>query len=211
MTHIPAMKFTFLMLSLCGLIYAQDEAKKDTAEILTEHLQGAKKTSGQQDELAADVQQLRIEQTNPKVISLLDEVESIMDEASENLDDANTGGDTIAAQTEVIEKIFEAAKQKQQGQGQGQSQGAQGMMEMMKRMMGQGAEGDEKKPGKQPGNQPGDGQKGESDSANSANQGSAKGDKSEQRRVPKASGANSQEFPEEFRKALDAYNRSVTP
>lgn len=211
MTHIPAMKFTFLMLSLCGLIYAQDEAKKDTAEILTEHLRGAKKTSGQQDELAADVQQLRIEQTNPKVISLLDEVESIMDEASENLDDANTGGDTIAAQTEVIEKIFEAAKQKQQGQGQGQSQGAQGMMEMMKRMMGQGAEGDEKKPGKQPGNQPGDGQKGESDSANSANQGSGKGDKSEQRRVPKASGASSQEFPEEFRKALDAYNRSVTP
>lgn len=205
------MKTTFLMLALCGFIYAQEKPKKDTAEILSEHLQGAKKTSGQQDELAADVQQLRIEQTNPKVISLLDEVETIMDEASENLDDADTGGDTIAAQTEVIEKIFEAAKQKQQSQGQGQSQGAQGMMEMMKRMMGQGAEGDEKKPGNKPGNKPGDGQKGESDTANSANNGNGKGDKAEQRRVPKASGANSQEFPEEFRKALDAYNRAVNP
>jgi hypothetical protein len=197
------------MLLLCGLLSAQDKTKKDTAEILSEHLEGAKKTSGQQDELAADVQQLRIEQTNPKVISLLDEVESMMDEASENLDDANTGGVTIAAQTEVIEKIFEAAKQKQQGQGQ--SQGAQGMMEMMKRMMGQGAEGDEKKPGNQPGNKPGDGQKGESDTANSANNGNGKGDKAEERRVPKASGTNAQEFPEEFRKALDAYNRAVTP
>lgn len=205
------MKTTFIMLLLCGFIFAEEKPKKDTAEILSEHLQGAKKTSGQQDELAADVQQLRIEQTNPKVISLLDEVETIMDEASENLDDANTGGDTIAAQTEVIEKIFEAAKQKQQSQSQGQSQGAQGMMEMMKRMMGQGSEGDEKKPGNQPGNKPGDGQKGESDSANSANHGNGKGDKTEQRRVPKASGANSQEFPEEFRKALDAYNRAVTP
>ncbi|MFM2171695.1 MAG: hypothetical protein RI957_1924 [Verrucomicrobiota bacterium] len=205
------MKTTFFMLAVCGLVCAQETPKKDTAAILSEHFQGSKKTSGQQDELAADVQQLRIEQTNPKVITLLDEVETIMDEASENLDDANTGGETIAAQTEVIEKIFEAAKQKQQGQGQGQSQGAQGMMEMMKRMMGQGAEGDEKKPGNQPGNKPGDGQKGDSDTANSANQGKGNGDKAEERRVPKASGANAQEFPEEFRKALDAYNRAVSP
>ena len=205
------MKTTLVMLILCGSLCAQEKPKKDTAAIITEHLQGAKKTSEKQDDLAADVQQLRIEQTNPKVITLLDEVETTMDEASENLDDANTGGDTIAAQTDVIEKIFEAAKQKQQGQGQNQSQGAQGMMEMMKRMMGQGAEGDEKKPGNQPGNQPGEGQKGESDTANTAQQGSGKGDKSDQRRVPKASGANLQAFPEEFRKALDAYNRALNP
>jgi hypothetical protein len=140
---------------------------------------------------------------------LLDEVETIMDEASENLLDANTGGDTIAAQTEVIEKIFEAAKKKQQ-QGQGQGQGAQGMMEMMKRMMGEGSEGDEKKPGNKPGNKPGDGMKGESDTANSANGGSGAGDKAEERRIPKASGVAGQEFPEEFRKALDAYNRALT-
>ena len=167
-----------------------------------------------QDDLAGDVQQLRIEQTNPEVIALLDEVEVIMDEASENLLDANTGGETIAAQTEVIEKIFEAAKKKQQqGQGEGkpqQGEGAQGMMEMMKRMMGEGAEGDEKKPGQKPGCKPGDGQTGDSDTANSAVNGNGDGEKSQERRVPKASGATGQDFPEEFRKALDAYNRALT-
>lgn len=203
------MKTPLILLNLLSisLIAAEEPAKKDTAAILSEHQQGATKTSVKQDELAADVQQLRIEQTNPEVITLLDEVETIMDEASENLLDADTGGDTIAAQTEVIEKIFEAAKKKQQ---QGQGQGAQGMMEMMKRMMGEGSEGDEKKPGNKPGNKPGEGMKGESDSANSASNGSGNGEKAEERRIPKASGVAGQEFPEEFRKALDAYNRALT-
>ena len=207
------MKTPLTLLSLLGigLIAAEEPAKKDTAAILSEHQQGATKTSVKQDELAADVQQLRIEQTNPEVITLLDEVETIMDEASENLLDANTGGDTIAAQTEVIEKIFEAAKKKQQqGQGQGQGQGAQGMMEMMKRMMGEGSEGDEKKPGNKPGNKPGEGMKGESNTGNTANNGSGNGEKAEERRIPKASGVAGQEFPEEFRKALDAYNRALS-
>jgi hypothetical protein len=205
------MKAPLTLLSLLGigLIAAEEPAKKDTAAILSEHQQGSTKTSVKQDELAADVQQLRIEQTNPEVIKLLDEVETIMDEASENLLDANTGGDTIAAQTEVIEKIFEAAKKKQQQQ-QGQGQGAQGMMEMMKRMMGEGSEGDEKKPGNKPGNKPGEGMKGESDTGNTANNGSGNGEKAEERRIPKASGVAGQEFPEEFRKALDAYNRALS-
>lgn len=205
------MKAPLILLSLLGigLIAAEEPAKKDTAAILSEHQQGSTKTSVKQDELAADVQQLRIEQTNPEVIKLLDEVETIMDEASENLLDANTGGDTIAAQTEVIEKIFEAAKKKQQQQ-QGQGQGAQGMMEMMKRMMGEGSEGDEKKPGNKPGNKPGEGMKGESDTGNTANNGSGNGEKAEERRIPKASGVAGQEFPEEFRKALDAYNRALS-
>ena len=204
------MKNPLILLFLLVIVSsnAEEPGKKDTAAILSEHQQGSTKTSVKQDELAADVQQLRIEQTNPEVITLLDDVESIMDEASENLLDANTGGDTIAAQTEVIEKIFEAAKKKQQGQSQGQ--GAQGMMEMMKRMMGEGAEGDEKKPGNQPGNKPGDGMNGDSDTANSANNGSGAGEKAEERRIPKASGMAGQPFPEEFRKALDAYNRALS-
>jgi hypothetical protein len=204
------MKKPLILLFLLVIVSsnAEEPGKKDTAAILSEHQQGSTKTSVKQDELAADVQQLRIEQTNPEVITLLDDVESIMDEASENLLDANTGGDTIAAQTEVIEKIFEAAKKKQQGQSQGQ--GAQGMMEMMKRMMGEGAEGDEKKPGNQPGNKPGDGMNGDSDTANSANNGSGAGEKAEERRIPKASGMAGQPFPEEFRKALDAYNRALS-
>jgi hypothetical protein len=192
------------------LCLAQEEPKKDTTQKISEHQTGAVKTSADQDKLAADIQQLKIEQTQEKVIKLLDECEVIMDEATDNLLEYNTGGDTIAAQTEVIEKIFEAAKQKQQ-KGEGQPQpGAEGMMEMMKRMMGEGSEGDEKKPGNKPGNKPGMGSTGDSDSANTASGGGANGQKSEERRVPKASGTATQDFPEEYRQALDAYNRALT-
>jgi hypothetical protein len=185
---------------------AEKKPKVDTAEILSQHLKGAESIADRQDQLAAMVQQLKIEQTNGDVIKLLDEVEFMMDDATDMLLDAETGGETIAAQTEVIEKIFEAAKKKQGAEGQG----AQGMMEMMKRMMGEGSEGDEKKPGNKPGNKPGEGMKGESNTGNTANNGSGNGDKAEERRIPKASGVAGQEFPEEFRKALDAYNRALS-
>lgn len=200
-----------ILLLVSALLACPSNAAEETSRDakMAEHREGSEKASEQQDELAGDVQQLRIEQTIPKVIELLDEVENMMDEASEKLAEADTGGATIAAQTEVIEKIFQAAKQKQQ-QSQGQGQGAQGMMEMLKRMMGEGSEGDEKKSGKKPGNQGGDGQKGDSDTPNSANQGAANSAFAEERRVPKASGSSTQDFPLEFRQALDAYNRSTT-
>ncbi len=209
------MKTIFAILPLVPMLcLGQDEPVKDTTQKIAEHQTGAVKTSAEQDKLAADIQALKIEQTQEKVIKLLDECEDIMDEATENLLKYDTGGDTIAAQTEVIEKIFEAAKQKQQ-KGEGEPKpGAEGMMEMMKRMMGEGAEGDEKKPGdkpgQKPGNQPGMGSTGDSDSANTANGGAGNGEKSEERRVPKASGTGTQEFPEEYRQALDAYNRALT-
>ena len=206
------MNFSSLPLILCMLLLcpsAWADAEKMRQEKIAKHQAGAEQASEQQDELAADVQQLRIEQTLPQVIELLDDVETMMDEASEKLAEADTGGPTIAAQTEVIEKIFQAAKQKQQ-QSQSQGQGAQGMMEMLKRMMGEGSEGDDKKPGKKPGNKGGDGQQGNSDTTNSASQGSANQPFQEERRVPKASGNGTQDFPLEFRSALDAYNRSTT-
>jgi hypothetical protein len=205
--NFSSLPLIFCMLLLCPSAWA--DAEKMRQEKIAKHQAGAEQASEQQDELAADVQQLRIEQTIPQVIELLDDVETMMDEASEKLAEADTGGSTIAAQTEVIEKIFQAAKQKQQ-QSQSQGQGAQGMMEMLKRMMGEGSEGDDKKPGKKPGNQGGDGQQGNSDTANSASQGSANQPFQEERRVPKASGNGTQDFPLEFRSALDAYNRSTT-
>jgi hypothetical protein len=203
----------FLALPVVALS-AEDPVKdKELALKIAEHLEGAAKLAERQDELAADVQQLIIEQTHPKVIELLEGVEDAMDEATELLLESNTGGATIAAETDVIEKIFEAAKerQKQQGQGEGQpDQGAGAMLEMMQEMMGKG------KPSAQPGEQPGqgegeqggEGQTGDSDSANSANGGQA-GGKQEARRVPKASGTAGQSLPAEFQQALDAYNRAA--
>lgn len=172
----------------------------------TQHREGSSKVADEQDELSADVQQLTLEQTMPKVIELFQEVESIMDEATDWLAEYDTGGRTIAAQTEVVEKIFEATKERQKQQG-GQAGGA--MMDMMEKMM-QESEGQPKEPkkGNQPGNQPGQGQTGDSDTPNDAT-GTAGNTKSEERRVPKAAGSAGSETPEEFRKALDAYNRGL--
>lgn len=170
----------------------------------------AEELAESQDNLSADVQQLVLEQTHPQVIELLGQVEDIMDEVVEKLAEADTGGDTLAAQTEIIEKIYEAAKQKQQqGGGSGKSGGA--MMDMMERMMGKKNEGQGKgdKPGKEgEGNQGREGSTGESDSANQGTNGSASGPR-EIRRVPKASGNSGADIPAEFRKAMDAYNRGL--
>ncbi|QTN34002.1 hypothetical protein HZ994_17315 [Akkermansiaceae bacterium] len=183
----------------------------DRAEIALRHAAGSEKLSDEQDELSADVQQLVIEQTDPKVIKLLGEVEEIMDETTDYLLEADTGGDTIAAQTEVIEKIHEAAKEKQKKGGQGKAGGA--MMDMMERMMGKKegegeGEGKGKGKGKGAGNEGGEGMTGESDTANSGVGGNS-GDRVEQRTVPKAAGKTGKNLPDEFQKALDAYNRGL--
>lgn len=172
------------------------------------HRESSTTLGEEQDELSADVQQLVIEQTIPQVIELLGEVEDIMDEATDNLLGSDTGGETIAAQTEIIEKIHAAAKKRQQQGGSGESGGA--MMDMMERMMGK-QPGEGKGPGgkgDKPGEQAGQGMTGESDSANEASGGDTAG-KVETRTVPKASGTTGIGMPDEFRKALDAYNRGV--
>lgn len=176
------------------------------------HRSGAQQLAERQDQLTADVQQLKIEQTEPKVIELLDDVETVMNEAIDQLEQHDTGGKTIATQTEVIEKIFNAAKQRQQqGDSQDNNKGAQGMMEMMKRMMGENAEADEKKKdGKPTGDaQAGTGASGESSSASTPSSGGSS-TATEERRVPKASSNSHEDFPEEFRTLLDGYNRALT-
>lgn len=184
---------------------AATEAEAKSEDPVVKHQTGSTKVADDQDELSADVQQLTLEQTIPKVIKLFQEVEGIMDEATDWLAEYDTGGRTIAAQTDVVEKIFEATKERQKQQGK--SGGA--MMDMMEKMMaeGEGKEGEGKK-GTKPGDKPGQGMTGDSDAANGA-AGGAGDAKSEARRVPKAAGTSGAPLPEEFRKALDAYNRGM--
>jgi hypothetical protein len=199
----PAIIITCLLLPLS--LSAEEAPARDPVQV---HRDGSAKLAEDQDELSADVQQLVIEQTMPKVIELLEEVEGIMDETTDRLVETDTGGETIAAQTEIIEKIHAAAKQRQsQGDG-GKSGGA--MMDMMERMMGKkpGGKGKGQGKGGQPGEQAGEGSTGDSDTANEAVAGQA-GGKSEARRIPKAAGSSGTEIPEEFRKAFDAYNRGT--
>ncbi len=168
-------------------------------EVVEKHREGSNKVADKQDELSADVQQLVIEQTVPQVIELLKDVERIMDEATDQLADSDTGGKTIAAQTEIIEKIHAAAKEKQKQQGSGKS--GEAMMDMMERMMGKKPEGEQKGNGKEgeASDKGSFGLTGQSDAAND-NGPEGAGGKSETRRVPKASGSPGLALPEEFRK-----------
>ena len=87
---------------------------KEISSAVKKHNTGAKKLSLEQDDLSADVQDLIDEQTDPEVVKLLHEIEGTMAEATDLLEQTNTDGSTIAVETEVIEKIFDAAKKKQQ-------------------------------------------------------------------------------------------------
>jgi hypothetical protein len=207
-------KTSIALLILGTALGCAAEENQDLATQISEHQEGARKLAEKQDELAADVQQLIIEQTQPKVIELLEGVNDAMDEASGLLVEHETGGVTIAAETDVIEKIFDAAKERQKQQGQQGQQGQSGgaMMDMMQRMLGMTPDGEQ--PGGQPGGKPsqqgdGEGMTGLSDTANGANGGGAAGGKVEERRVPKASGTAGQSLPKEFQEALDAYNRDA--
>ncbi|MDB4364316.1 hypothetical protein N9Z09_03295, partial [Akkermansiaceae bacterium] len=82
------------------------------AEASQKHDKGSEKLADDQDSVSADVQELIDEQTNAKVIQLLTQVETLMAETTDRLEEKNTGGETIAIQTEIIEKIYEAAKEK---------------------------------------------------------------------------------------------------
>lgn len=204
---MKALRFFPLFLIISPILYAVEG--KDSTEMLERHAEGSGKLADEQDELSADVQQLVIEQTVQQVIDLLTEVEGIMDETTDYLVETETGGTTLAAQTEIIEKIHQAAKAKQQCGGKCKSGSA--MMDMMERMMGKKegeGEGKGKGKGDKPGDQAGQGQTGDSDAANAADSGTA-GGKTEERTVPKAAGSAGKSLPREFQQALDAYNRGL--
>lgn len=192
--------------------------QNEIADGMKKHADGSKKLAAEQDDLSADVQDLIDEQTDPEIIDLLRQIEEIMADATDQLEQQNTDGSTIATQTEVIEKIFEAAKKKQQTQSNGSKSGKKSMssmLEMMKHMMDGGRDLGE---GQQPGQKPGNGKK----SGNQPGQGGGGGGTSDgktgapdqtaennQRRVPKSSGNTSDSLPREFQKAMDAYNKGA--
>lgn len=202
--------FVFCLTVLVG--WADDGAAPPTeaekAKALANHQEGAEAAAIDQDKQSANVQELIAEQTNPKVIELLGEVELLMAQTIDRLEEADTGGDTIAMQTEIIEKIYEAAKAKASAPpepGDGPPQPGMGaMLEMMRQMMGQG---EAQVPAES--EQGGEGMKADSNSANDNEVGEARGEKSPERRVPKGAGRSGEQLPEEFQRALDGYNKKT--
>ena len=80
------------------------------------------------------------------------------------------------------------------------------MLDMMGQMMGKGKEQKDSDSESQKG---GEGSTGESDSANTQNKGASKGEKNDERRVPRAAGKSGTKLPAEFQKALDGYNKTA--
>jgi len=182
-------------------------------EVLKQHATETKVVAKDQDELAADVQDLIQDQTSKEVIQLLEDAELLMGEATELLESKKTDGNTIAIETEIIEKIFEAAKQKQQ-QSSSSEEGQKSMGSMLERMEqmmgkepGQGEGGEE---GESEGNSPGNGSGGDSDkNVKDHKVGSADNTK-EERTVPKNTTAPSKTLPREEQRALDAYKKATS-
>ena len=84
-------------------------------EYSAKHRETASKLAVQQDELQADTSDLILGETNEEVVDLLKKCRHAMNDAVDLLEVYNTGGQTLAAQSDVIELIYQAAKAKMTG------------------------------------------------------------------------------------------------
>jgi len=101
-----------LPLASCFLLLSNPPLTAETKKPDEKHNDASEKLSYDQDDLAADVQEMIDVETNEKVITLFEKIEDLMGEVTDELEDSNTSGKTIAAETEIIEKIYQAAKEK---------------------------------------------------------------------------------------------------
>ncbi|MEG0023827.1 MAG: hypothetical protein RR250_03610 [Akkermansia sp.] len=176
--------------------------------------------SREQDELQADAFDLIAEQTDEKVITLLEKCRHAMNDAVDLLEKNETGGETLAAQSEVMERIYQTAKQHNSTPDGKMKPGAKGMMDMMRQMLGMNDENiappqtqnnenpltTEQKFGQSSGKQV--------DGVSNLSSEQIKGVSNpnilkEPRVVPHATGTSPSEMPQEFQKALEAYNKTL--
>lgn len=192
-------------------------------EYSAKHMETATRLAGQQDELQADTSDLIMGETNEEVVELLKKCRHAMNDAVDLLEVYDTGGKTLAAQSDVIELIYLAAKKKMHGS----KPGAMALMDMLRQLLGmdessmeQGEqEGKENGEGKGQGdgsskdgkgNNPGKGADGKSNMQSTQEKGVSNPDMAaESRSVPKSTGMSPDDMPSEFRKALDAYNKTL--
>lgn len=190
------------------------------------HQETAEKLAVQQDELQADASDLILGETDEEVVDLLKKCRHAMNDAVDLLEVYNTGGPTLAAQSEVIELIYLAAKARMSmpgaGAGGGQMKpGSQALMDMLRQLLGmddgsqqemaqQEGEGEGRGQGEGKGSRPGKGADGKSGMASVQEKGISNPDMAaESRSVPKSTGVAADDMPSEFRKALDAYNKTL--
>lgn len=217
--------FIFFIVCLGTILNAMSE--KNTETISPERKASIRALAKQQDELQADLDEIISDQTDEEVIKLLNLCHKAMNDAIDLLDEQHkTDGDTLAAQSDVIEQIFQALLRRM---GDGDEPGkSNAIMEMIAQMLGffkesdplkeQVSDGSEDagnkegdKDGNQQDNMPGTGNKGRQGAfENYEGTGESNPDaKVHERTVPKSSGINTTEIPEEFRKVLEHYNKTL--
>ena len=151
-------------------------------EYSAKHKETASKLAVQQDELQADTSDLILGETNEEVVELLKKCRHAMNDAVDLLEVYNTGGQTLAAQSDVIELIYQAAKAKMTGADGQPKPGGRALMDMLRQLLGmdhdaqsaEQQEGDEKgQEGSQKGsgNNSGRGTNGKSNMASSQDKG----------------------------------------
>lgn len=162
-----------------------------------------------QDNLQADLQEIAAQQTDKDTINLLNICQDTMNEVLDKLEIKETGTPTIAAQTDVIERIYQTARQK--AEGSPDSAGLQGLLHMMQGAMGNNNASPQKATQQgSPSSKTIKGTKplgGKTSSPSNPSTQEPKGI----RILPKFSGSAGIELPQEFQKAMDAYtNESAT-
>jgi len=130
----------------------------------------------------------------PALLAILDKVDQAMRDATGLLNKPQTDGETIAAETEVIELLSGACQQ-----CAGQSGANASALAMLMQMMGGGAGA----------NAGGSMAGGTTDKPNLPSTGPADGVATPSRKVDKAGGRDASTFPAEFRDALEAYFGAV--
>lgn len=198
---------------------------ESSPEYSAKHKETASKLAGQQDELQADTSDLIMGETNEDVVELLKKCRHAMNDAVDLLEVYNTGGQTLAAQSDVIELIYQAAKAKMSNAGGEPKPGGEALMDMLRQLLGMDSdsqsmeqqEGDGEGQGqgeggsqKGKGSNPGQGADGKSNMPSTQEKGVSNPDTAvETRSVPKSTGMSADDMPSEFRKALDAYNKTL--
>ncbi len=225
------MKITSLLISsLLALPALSADAPTDNvapAQYSEKHKDISADLAELQDELQADASDLIMDETKKETVDLLKKCRKAMNDAIDNLELYNTGGETLAAQSDVIELIYQASKSKMQGADGKPKPGSKGMMDMLRQMLGMDSsgedqeggeqqngdgEGDSKQQGKkkETGKKPGQGADGKSNMAANQERGISDPDTmKENRTVPKSTGIGTQDMPSEFREALEAYNKTL--
>lgn len=184
-----------LMLKLARIRQQEQELREATRfleerkESLPLYGESATRLGRIQDNLGEQIRKISDRYSSPQLAALLEQVNAAMGDAAQLLYKPQTDGETIAAETEVIELLSAACE------GAGGGGGSSGIMAMLMQMLGMGA-------GTSGG---GSTQGGTTDQPATGTQGATAGAQPDPRHVDKATGRSEAALPAEFREALEGY------